>query len=672
MAHEAAAARPPPPANSARMLTEACADLGAGGSSGSSVRYFQIAGGRRAHILDLVQSYLEVLTGDAGNDSVELNVAINEYASALAPFAVPLILGIVFALIVCPILWIGRCCAHRCWSPRYGKASTRKQRSALGCYLCLWVAVAIAIVLGSLAGVEIASEARRTACAIDGAIDSLAGLVGNTSTSIASIDDTSALISTDVTLAVDQVASLTTLLADGGTLSESCSAIRGAQASASAIDAIVATVSGAQSPSSFTQVQSQLTSAESSACELSGFAGEMTAASTQLASISASLGGNDFGSMRQSLTGVANDIDSLSTSFGDVAHPMLWDQFGPLMDLSGLLVLSVAVICLLLSLLGALCLGSRHKAGTCCTTNNIGVQAVGCSWVTASILVILYFLLSGVLLPASAVVADAVFVLQRLPQEPESILPTSFCNRSIGVGSVSMCDMLSCGGAGSSLADLALAQVGSGIGEAIFNEHAASIQSSRTIKGARLADVQASSDQLAGASTNLASLSASSFNVPSGAAATAVDGELAFLVGNVTLASTAISSAIAPLTSLSTTLGSLHDHVSSLSSAVADLIAGTPCTFSEMWDSILQPIRLMFEVGVSGLAFATCLTALLLAMWIVPSILLQIRYGDVGREPGCPRGLRCCCCVKAHGPARAVKVDAKNAVMVESSTTVGV
>jgi len=50
----------------------------------------------------------------------------------------------------------------------------------------------------------------------------------------------------------------------------------------------------------------------------------------------------------------------------------------------------------------------------------------------------------------------------------------------------------------------------------------------------------------------------------------------------------------------------------------------------------------------------------LVAVWIWPSILLQIRFGDVGREPGCPTCCRCRCCGDAvpRGMTRAVKIDA--------------
>ena len=91
-----------------------------------------------------------------------------------------------------------------------------------------------------------------------------------------------------------------------------------------------------------------------------------------------------------------------------------------------------------------------------------------------------------------------------------------------------------------------------------------------------------------------------------------------------------------------------------------------------LWLDALRPFNRFWEVGIGGLGFACGYVGLALALLCAPAILLQIRLGDVGREPGCPSCCRCCCgSATPRGAKKALQVDGVS-VRVDSANLIGV
>jgi len=118
-------------------------------------------------------------------------------------------------------------------------------------------------------------------------------------------------------------------------------------------------------------------------------------------------------------------------------------------------------------------------------------------------------------------------------------------------------------------------------------------------------------------------------------------------------------------------LSSLSDALDTFIAALTALLSAARCdVLVAEFDGVLGSTLRAFD-ELRNVAYAMLACAVLLGAWIWPSILLQIRYGGVGREPGCPNGLRCCCCWTAsppRGAARAIKVDKMSTETKESTS----
>lgn len=86
-------------------------------------------------------------------------------------------------------------------------------------------------------------------------------------------------------------------------------------------------------------------------------------------------------------------------------------------DWLGIFLLSPVALLLLLSTCGVGCLFAKHRYRRC-STEQCGVQTTGCAWVSASVLVVLYFAVAAILLPLCALGTDLTTIGIDAPLDP--------------------------------------------------------------------------------------------------------------------------------------------------------------------------------------------------------------------------------------------------------------
>ena len=625
------------------------------------------------------------ILGGGSVDDAAIRAAAQEYGTALWPQLLPVAVAVAFALIMWPILWIGRCCAHKCWKPHYGHYSTHKKRNAFQCYALLWVLIALAILFSGLAGAHGANEMRRTACAVDAMAANVTVMINRTGTMAETLVSSFVRLHGNVRNDHGLASSLHTLV--GPQMAIACSGLTGATASATAV-VDLATTASATIPAAMTSAQAQMADSTSLVCNTEGYLASIQDAENKLGSVASRLDAilPDLGllsslswqSMQSELTGARERVAASMTQ-------ALWEPSPTLHNLSGIILFGIVIIVMVLSLLGVCCLCRRHSTKTCSGTT-CGIQCVGFMWVITSILVVLHLTGAGLLMFASVAFGDATTLLRALPLDPEGLLGPAACANwtflAVPYGqSIRVCEALStCAAGDSSLAELALSSMGhatdGGLDTSYLIEQASMLRTSNAT--AVLNQLTSGATALSDTTTEFSGLTPESFGVSdsSSAAYTAIASELALITANLTLASTAITAVRTPAERLSLNLQQdLAPTAEETANALSALLSGTSCgELFSLYESILEPLSRFIAAGLGAIGLAMLFASVLLALWIGPSILLQIRYGEVGREPGCPKMLRCCCKSEARpkGAKKAIKADAVSVQVSANIAPVGV
>ena len=219
-----------------------------------------------------------------------------------------------------PILWIGRCCAHKCWKPHYGHYSTHKKRNAFQCYALLWVLIALAILFSGLAGAHGANEMRRTACAVDAMAANVTVMINRTGTMAETLVSSFVRLHGNVRNDHGLASSLHTLV--GPQMAIACSGLTGATASATAV-VDLATTASATIPAAMTSAQAQMADSTSLVCNTEGYLASIQDAENKLGSVASRLDAilPDLGllsslswqSMQAELTGARERVASSMT-----------------------------------------------------------------------------------------------------------------------------------------------------------------------------------------------------------------------------------------------------------------------------------------------------------------------------------------------------------------------
>lgn len=645
-----------------------------------SLHYGILSGGRADRLEDLYSLMHIAIASATGSSSFsptdEFNEAATAYTTSIVPyFAVPTVLAALLAL-MWPCLWISRCCAHRCCKPKYGYSTSDKRWAFCG-YLTCWVLVFACIVLACLSGAEGAHEMRRAACAVNEAAANVSTLMETTVTAVGATASSVGGLAGGLSSALGNVSALAAQL--DGPLVSACGAIVGAEQATNAIAASVPP--GGSPPAAFDAARAMMSTARGAACDLSALSGSVGSARDALSAFRGTA--DAFGA---SAAAAEDAVRSIQTSFGSAdaelstaIYPILWEGVGVAIDVSGVALAALALALLVLACPGAWCLCQRHSVRAC-SLNQCGVQCTGCAWVLSSLVAVIYLLLSACLLPAAAGLADATAALQLLPTSPELVLGASACNLSTSAGSVNLCAALAAcdSTSGQNLTQVLLGQLAGGGGG--FDVSYATAQEGAL--STRLSEVQSQVDAMSASQTNLQAaqgdlggISAADFGAPDGSAAhDEITTQLGYVSANLSIAIGVVGPAVTTAQTLVRSLAGVQQSVSRLVSSLTALMGAGSCTFfPSMWRQILAPCQRVFERGLGGLGIAMGLIGITLAASIVPAIIMQIRLGEVGREPGCPARCRCCCGkVVPRGAKRAIKVDGAEVTADAGNELVGV
>jgi len=192
--------------------------------------------------------------------------------------------------------------------------------------------------------------------------------------------------------------------------------------------------------------------------------------------------------------------------------------------------------------------------------------------------------------------------------------------------------------------------------------------------------LQQSAADAQGVVNSAAGLSASTFGIPSNHSQfDLINADLAALTANATSANSVVLASndygcAADAEAQTQVLLNLTNSVLDLTSD-AQLNATFACGFYRTAiDGVISPSMRGAVRDATGAIGACLLLAGIFALVLVWAIIaLQIEYGDVGIEPGCPSCCRCCCCYKP-GPnaiaGRFVSPDQAKAAALSNSVSV--
>jgi hypothetical protein len=588
-------------------------------------------------------------------DTGEFRSAVRAYIEANWSLTVPVFAAAAFAL-VCPILWISRCCAHRCCQPHYGKYSTRKKATALCFYVFLWLAVGASVALAGVAGADGVREARATVCALDELARYVTARVDDTLAAVDALDAIVGTLSSNVSDAQAGTQALLALTSTSADASGACAALTDARAEATAI-----VNSSSHVPPAFASARSQLQSGTRVACGLAWIRSPISQAAGSLAAVDGLLRAARLSSVRPALESVNSSLSALSSAdLADATYEPLFGTWRRVSEWGGVALHALALLALFVSACAACAIRRRFRPRPSCTLNCVGMHAVGVCWVFASCVVPLSLLLAGLLLPAAESMRDATVLLRALPTQPASVLGNTVCD-GWRVSGVRGCSLLSaCSSPDGSLSTVVLPPHAN-LSASAVRERASELRADAALARSRTEALTADLAMLTNASRLVSSLHADDFGVSMGSdTAHEIDEHLGGIVAYASTAVGTLSPLGAPYDALVDSMGPLSATLDELAVSIDGLHSATACELSTaLWGRVLGAFSGVVGRGVVPLGYATLAAACTLAAWIWPSILLQIRHGNVGREPGCPSVCRCRCCgeAKPRGVTRAVYLE---------------
>lgn len=649
------------------VLAETCALPEFAEPLGAAPRYGVSDEARREQLIDVVRAAWSAQEADRSAVEDEMQ----DYLTTLAFTAViPLVIAVLFLLCCWPTCFIGRCCAHRCWKPHYGTYSTSKKMHAVAAYAVVFCIVLVMIILSALAASNVGHDARRTVCAVHEVALDVSNELGTTVAAVAGSIANMHRVAVSVAHALVDLSSLTVQIttAMGG----ACTATNNALASVNIINSIVP---AGMRPAAYNSASEMLTSATSGFCDLSGLSTGAESAQRGLQDFARVLeSGEDISHSAELIMNQTNDAThELDVALSEQFYPLVFETLAPLLDNLWLLVCALAMLVLLFSLCGTGCLQARHSPRAC-STNQCGVQCLGCSWVCGTILVVPYLVLCALLLPVAGGLSDAVTLVRTFPNDPTAILGADLCNVTSNDNyTVNLCSVIeSCNEPNSSIVEAFM-------GTNPFDEASARREAESIM--AELVDVQTENARFNESNHNVSlsiiefgTLSAASFGMPPGSPhVESINTELSYISGNLTIATNTAAQVLAQSAVVMSEMANLVVAAVDLAAELANVFNSIGCEiFPRSIETLTEPVGHLAEVGIGGLATTSALIATALALLALPAIIMQIRLGEVGREPGCPPCCHCCkCCCPAAKPAGEVKAVNVMKQEVQADTSAG-
>ena len=620
----------------------------------------------------------------------ELSTAATAYGNEVANAAIPF--AAVAGLVVLSFLplWIARCCAHRCCAPPGGccgpdpPSRARKSASAACCWL--WgVGLLAAIGVAALGCTSIAAGIQHTACAAQGALESLGAELQATADDVATFGDAVDGVTGLVDDALVHVSALDDAVDEnGGAIALACGDLTTVGTALDNIET-TATNAGGSVPAAFSDAAATVREQAPPFCALnSDLAPVVSAARSTLGAFSEALGAAD--SLTEVTASLAEVKESLESAEEEVLTQLLaqW-QFIALLPLLAVGLGSIALLSLVGIGCGSACMAmKKDKSGGCCSCPvGCGVTCTGCGWVWLHMSTpFLLFLGAAVTLTIATLLSDVGAVLRDLPTDVDAALGDGTCDGPLSVAAgnftVDGCAVLAACWASPStpIVSSILAQastqtgielsaefiegqlaaaglgderrrrlnegddadggdVGSGSGES---------GSAALFDASLITDFRDAIDQVVAAG-DPCTLSAAVFNVdPSSADGQQIEADLATACSNLASFRTQVTTVVDSADALAVVIDGVPAAAQGVVAAIPALTSALDCGWlPAAYDGVLAPM--LWADGMGGivlLAYALAAAGLVALGFIGTAIAMQVHFGRVYERP------RCCCIPCGH------------------------
>ncbi|KAL1526169.1 hypothetical protein AB1Y20_014897 [Prymnesium parvum] len=579
----------------------------------------------------------------------------------------PLVLLFVVLLLLLPC-WICRCLAHKgpC-RPRKG-GYRRRHKAAVGC--CCFVFFVLTLTLACLASLQMANLTpgmQRTLCSTHDLFSNVTGTLSRVYSKFDALDTTLAALVAELALMQRYVDCLDRGFASGGAVPTSCTHMTTASSKLASIETTAASQGIPLSASAaFVSLRGSVRSGSRLACttvpSFSDATGEVKSALANVDLSVTSVTSDTTSSLTTFLKSLDDLIKNINSTHDDYLGAMesAWDIN------VGLFAAGVTigvVVFLLLTMLGCLCIMKKRSMDVRkCSTNGVGVQTIGCSWVYFSVVSVFYFFLSAMLIFSGVVLTDGGSFLLRAPRAPHDTLGTYACEQLIvdvgSFGKIGGCNLTKQCFASPSV------DLWTTISQSLsFEKFQASylegqLNSSGLLDGSpvRVSSYRNLRSNVTRASIVSDTITAASMGVTNATVAASIDSDFEAmqiaaesariaLIGQLTCATNATATVDKIVVALQAMISELE--LSSLTEAFD--CSWWPTRYDAVfWPGTRGSARNSFLNGGVLLLIATSLGFFGLVSTLIA---VQVVWGGVGERPGCCCCCRNCCCCCKMAPA---------------------
>jgi len=429
--------------------------------------------------------------------------------------------------------------------------------------------------------------------------------------------------------------------------------------------------------------------------ELKPVAAEAVTATEAASQTTASLD-TSFVEFKKLLADNVNQADNLGN---DVKNLMKehWDSITNFSPLLGLGLFALTLFLFAAALVGGGCMAvcarkqSAGKAARCC--HGFGVFASGGAWVGTSLCGVALLVIGSILLLFAALILDVGSLMGSLPDPATTLVGAEQCllysnapfkdtnvpagssgltfgfdndNDGVAESSLALCAVVKgCMGNSTSLVpyiensfnvDLSVTSLNVTINSKLYDSGVFDIDTANI--GAATSEGSSASLKLTTMASNVAGLCSCNCNQPSSSSCTlynSVDQNLASIKTNLDSAISGIASTTSILDTLLLQMNQVRLAIPALLTAVGGINGALSCAWLKpVFLAPFKPLAGDLSLGLTGLALSLLCCGGLGVFFIASLIHAQIKCGNVGIEPGCPKFCRCCC---SAGKAIAVGKD---------------
>ena len=643
---------------------------------------------------------VEAGDSETGAPSEALNAAATEYITALSTLLFP-VLGVAALVVLAWLpLWISRCCSHKCCAPPSATATSsgcagcccgpdppsKARKGTSTCCCCLWWLGVLGAAAAAAAGCSsIELGVKQSMCAADELLGDVAGELDSAAAAADAFGAARDAATGALRSSKSSLQCVTAAFDGGGAISEACGNVTALHSALKDIDDRVASASGgaaaADDNADFAAALDAAADMETTLCVTlpDAVAGPAATALAGVESAEESIGGGANGlDFLDGFAELSATITDAHTTYSNNTAEVVWPNL-TYVPLVALALVAVTILALLCICTGGFCM-ALSKVGRCGSW--CGIQCTGCGWVTLTLATPFTLLFTGaIFLFFTALLTDVGAVLQPGLAEPNAtlapILGADACTTSpLAIESangttLSLCAVVAgCWSGNATVVESLLDQLTAGSSFSITaDEIEAAIEASGATDALDSFDTRALEEAVAplidttgdagsgdavgaGAVHAPCTLTPEDFGQdPNTDAGAYVAARLGAACAAATAANASVLSprgAHPPLLTCVDALAAPLDVsgiATGVAAAVAPLLTSLDCSWMpEAYEGTLGP--LLWGSSLDGLATlaAGLIAAGVLSLFLVgASIAMQVHWGQVYAQPGCPSCCRCCC-----------------------------